>query len=240
MKIVAINGSHRGKNGNTNVMVSAFLKGAEMAGAEIANIFLMEKDIKYCLACKTCWFNNPGKCIIKDDMAEIMSVIEDADIRILATPLYCDNISGMLNVFINRLIITASPYWDKDKDGECRHVTRHTSPKLIMIANCGYPERTHFQIISKWIQRVARNMNTEVIGEIYASQGALLSSNLEEIRPIIFNYIKVLEVAGEEIATDMKLSQKTNRLLEQKFISDEIYIQEVKRYADYMLKNRIK
>lgn len=240
MKIVAINGSHRGKNGNTNVMVSAFLKGAEMAGAEIANIFLMEKDIRHCLACKTCWFNNPGKCIIKDDMAGIMSIIEDADIRILATPLYCDNISSMLNIFMNRLIVTASPYWEKDKDGECRHLTRNTSPKLIMMANCGYPERTHFQIISKWIQRVARNINTEVIGEIYAPQGALLSSNVEEIRPIISEYIKVLEAAGKEIATDMKLSKKTNRLLEQKFISDEIYIQEVKKYIDDVLKIEIK
>lgn len=236
MKIVAVNGSHKGRGGNTDIMVSAFLKGAREAGAETVNVFLTEKNIKYCRACKACWFNSPGQCVIEDDMAEILSLMEGADIRILATPLYLDNISGMLKVFMDRMMVTASPYWEKDKEGECRHLTSCLPPKLIMIANCGYPERTHFQVISHWIKRHARNINTEVIGEIYASQGALLSTKADEVRPIISSYLQVLETAGREIAADMKLKEETAQLLEKNFIPNEIYIQEVKRYADAMLK----
>ncbi|WP_026884284.1 flavodoxin family protein [Clostridium akagii] len=236
MKIVAINGSHKGKAGNTNIMVTAFLNGAQTAGAETVNIFLDEKEIKHCRACKACWFNSSERCVIKDDMAEIISLMEGADILILATPLYFDNISSMLNVFMDRLMVKASPYWEKDKDGECRHLTTHLFPKLIMISNCGYPERSHFQVISHWMRRVARNMSTEVIGEIYASQGTLLSNKVEELRPIISKYLQGLEKAGREIVTDMRLSEGTKKLLEQNFISDEIYIQEVKKFADNMLK----
>ncbi|MFA4885939.1 MAG: NAD(P)H-dependent oxidoreductase [Desulfotomaculaceae bacterium] len=47
MKIVAINGSPKGKASNTNIMVSAFLKGAQEAGAQTVNIFLAEKEIKH-------------------------------------------------------------------------------------------------------------------------------------------------------------------------------------------------
>lgn len=236
MKIVAINGSHKGKLGNTDLMVTAFLKGAQEAGAENINIFLAEKEIEYCKACKACWFINSGKCVIKDDMAEIVSLMEGADILILATPLYFDNISSRLKVFMDRLMVTASPYWEKDEDGECRHLTTHLSPKLMMISNCGYPERSHFQVISHWIKRVARNTNAELIGEIYASQGALLSNQVEELRPIISNYINALEKAGKEIAIDMRLSEETKKLLEQNFIPDEIYIKEVKKYVDSVLK----
>lgn len=236
MKIVAINGSHKGKNGNTNIMVNAFFEGAQDAGAETVNICLAEKDIKYCRACKACWFNNPGQCVIKDDMAEIQSSIEGADVLVLATPLYFDNISGMLKVFMDRRMITASPYWDKDENGECRHLPLFASPKLIMIANCGYPEKSQFQVISHWIQRVARNMHTEVIGEIYASQGALLSTRVDEVLPIIANYLQVLKTAGKEIVTAMRLSQETKELLEQNFIPDEIYIREVNRHAENMLR----
>jgi putative NADPH-quinone reductase len=235
MKIVAINGSHKGKSGNTDIMLTAFLKGAQEAGAETANILLVEKEIKYCKACKACWFNSSGQCVIKDDMAGIMSLMEGADICILATPIYFDNISSRLKVFMDRLMVTVSPYWEKDKDGECRHLTAHSSPKLIMLSNCGYPERTHFQVISHWIRRVARNMNTDVIGEIYASQGTLLSNQVAELNHIISNYIQLLEEAGREIVTDMRLSEGTKKLLEQNFISDEIYIQEVKKYVDSML-----
>ena len=39
MKIVAINGSPKGKASNTNIMVNSFLTGAQEAGAEIFNVF---------------------------------------------------------------------------------------------------------------------------------------------------------------------------------------------------------
>lgn len=236
MKIVAINGSHKGKFGNTDKMVSAFFKGAQAAGAETLNIFLAEKEIKYCKACKVCWFNGLGECVIKDDMTEILSLMEGLDVCILATPIYVDNISSMLKAFMDRLMVTISPYWEKDKNGECRHLRTSLSPKLIMISNCGYPERSHFQVISHWIKRVARNMNTEVIAEIYASQGALLNTRIEEVRLVVSNYLQALEKAGKEIITDMRLSEETKKLLERKFIPDEIYIEEAKKYVNSMLK----
>lgn len=235
MKIVAINGSHIGRAGNTNIMVTALLKGAQAMGAETNNIFLAEKDIKYCKACKMCWFKTLGKCVLKDDMSEILNSIEKADILILATPLYFDNISGMLKVFMDRLIVTASPYWEKDNDGECRHIRKSKAPKLIMMANCGYPERSHFQVISNWIKRVARNAATEVIGEIYASQGALLSTQVNELRPIISAYLQALERAGNEIVMNMTLSEETSKLLERNFIPNEIYTREAKSRCDCIL-----
>ena len=236
MKIVVINGSHRGKNGNTDIMMNSILKGAREAGAEAVNIFLAEKQISYCKACKACWFNHLGQCVIKDDMSDILALIKTADICILATPLYIDNISGMLKVFMDRIITIASPYWERDDQGECRHLTAIAPPKLMMIANCGYPEKSQFQVISHWIKRVARNMNTAIIGEIYASQGALLSTEAEELRPIIRKYLQLLEVAGKEIVTNLKLSEETITLLKSNFIPNEIYIQEVNRHVDFMLR----
>ncbi|CQR75189.1 Putative NAD(P)H-dependent FMN-containing oxidoreductase YwqN [Sporomusa ovata DSM 2662] len=235
MKIAVINGSHHGRNGNTNIMVSAFLKGAKESGAETVTVFLAEKDIKYCTACKACWFKTSGKCVIKDDMAEIVSLIEDADIRVLATPLYFDNISSMLKTFIDRLMVTASPYWGKDSEGECRHLTMKAAPQLVMLANCGFPEKSQFQVISHWVKRHARNLNAQIIGEIYVPQGVLLSVRENEVGIAVSNYLKALETAGREIAIDRKLTSKTQALLEQKFIPDEVYIREVKKYVDSLL-----
>jgi hypothetical protein len=44
-----------------------------------------------------------------------------------------------------------------------------------------------------------------------------------------------LETAGREIAVNMKLTGETARLLNEKFVDDELYIQEVKRHVDGML-----
>ena len=136
---------------------------------------------------------------------------------------------------MDRLMVKASPYWEKDKDGECRHLTTHLFPKLMMISNCGYPERSHFQVISHWIQRAALNMHTEVIGEIYTPQGGLLNITSGELSTIIQQYIHHLETAGKEIVTDMKISANTAKQLEQNFIPDEIYVQQANQYFDSML-----
>lgn len=226
MKIVAINGSPKGKSSNTNRMVTALLKGAQEAGAETVNVFLVEKNIKYCTGCQSCRYVNPGQCVLEDDMAEIIALCEGADVRVLATPLYTDIISSRLKVFMERMIVTINPYFQKDENGECRHVKGNAvlTPKLMMIANSGFPERSQFQLMSHWIKRVARNMDTEVIGEIYCAQGAILQSKKEVVRPMVLNYINALEEAGKEIAINMSLSEKTKKLLEQRFIPDEIYI----------------
>lgn len=239
-KIVAINGSPKGRASNTNVMVGAFLKGAQAAGAETVNIFLAEKDVKHCRGCFSCWLSTPGQCVIKDAMAEILALCEGVDIFVLATPLYFDNISGMLKDFMDRMIVKGDPHFEKGSNGECRHLKSIDvpSPKLVMISNCGFSERSHFQVISHWIKRVALNMKTEVLGEFYAAQGGLLSINTDELRPIITGYLKNLENAGRAIALGQSVSEETKRLLEQNFIPDEVYIQKANSYFDTVLNNK--
>ena len=237
MKIVVLNGSPKGKSSSTNIMASAFLKGAQEAGAETINIFLAEKEIKHCRGCFCCWFKTPGKCVIKDDMAEVISRLEGVDVLVLATPLYFDNISGILKNFMDRSIVVGNPHFQKDPNGECRHLKNEEkpSPKLILMSNCGFPERSHFQVISHWVKRAALNMHTEVIGEIYTTQGGLLSAEIEALKPITSNYLQHLEKAGKEIVVEMKISAETEQVLAQNFIPDEIYIQESNAWMTEML-----
>lgn len=215
MKIIAINGSPKGKASNTNVMVNSFLAGALEAGAEVLNIYLAEKEIGYCKGCYSCWFKSPGKCIIQDDMTDVISHLAGANVIVLASPLYFNNISGTLKVFMDRLTVTGSPHLPKEVQTENKNETpiAVVLPKFVMISNCGFPDRSQFQVVSLWIKRVAAMMKTNLIGEIYAVQGKLLSNPTDELRPAIERYLKLLEMAGKEIAMNLKLGESTENLL---------------------------
>lgn len=245
MKIAVINGSPRGRDSITNLMVTSFLKGAAQEGAEGVTIFLAEKELKHCKGCLACWVATPGECVIKDDdMAEIISQTEGAEILVLATPLKYANISSMLKVFIERMVIFANPYILTDQAGETRHPKKTAEAessfyraKLVAIANGGLGQRGHFQVLSHWMERLALNNLSQVIGEIYAPQGPLLNNPVEELQPLITNYLQLLESAGKEIAIDGRLSEATETLLEQNLLPEEIYLQQINGYFESHLAN---
>lgn len=225
MKITIFNGSHRGKKGNTHIMVKEFSKGAEQAGAEVENVFLVKKKIHPCRGCLTCWVKTPGKCVIKDDMAELIQKFNESDIVVFATPVYFDNVTGIMKDFMDRLVPVIDPHFEKDEGGECVHNSRSENPpKVVVISNCGFPEQSHFQVLELLFKRVARNMRSEVVGEIYRGGGAILRDAPQILKPVIHNYKMLLQTAGMEIAEKRRLSDEMRQKLEKPLIPDEQYI----------------
>lgn len=236
MKITAFNGSPKGKKGNTNVIVEAFLEGAAKAGAETENIFLVEKTINHCRGCLSCWFKTPGKCIIEDDMPPLIEKFGKSDIIIFATPLYVDNVTGIMKNFMDRLIPGANPYVIKDENGECKHQISIEPPKFIVISNCGFPEQSHFQVLKLLFRRIARNSSSEIIGEIYRGGGGFLAEHPSILKPLVFRYKQIVRQAGKEIVENEKISEKTAALLEKPLLPEEQYISGLNQVINQMLK----
>jgi multimeric flavodoxin WrbA len=243
MKIAIINGSPKGRDSITNLMVTSFVRGAEQAGAETVTIFLAEKKISHCKGCFSCWLVTPEQCVITDDaMADIVSQTAGADVLVLATPLKYANMSSMMKVFIERLLIFANPYIVTDQAGETRHPKKRPEAessfyraKLVAIANGGLGQRGHFQVLSHWLARFALNNLSEVVGEIYAPQGPLLTNPAAELQPLIAQYLQLLERAGSEIVTGGRVSAATEALLQQNLIPEEIYLQQINGFFDSFL-----
>lgn len=228
MKIVAINGSPKGKKSATYLMVEAFLKGARSAGAEAEHHLLATKHILPCRGCFHCWTKSPGKCIQKDDIDTID--LTNADLLLFATPLYVDNVSGLLKNFLDRTIRYTSPLMECDEKGESVHVQKGGKrPKMMVMANCGFPEESHFCVLRLLFRRMARNSQTELIAEIYRSQGPLLTRKEKELNAILSNYFTLLAYAGEEVVTQGKLSHDIQCVLEDPLLPPPLYRELVNR-----------
>ena len=77
MNVLIINSSPR-KDGNSDILCKEFARGASEAGNSIEAINLREKRINFCKACYACF--RTGKCFQDDDMDEILSEIQMADV----------------------------------------------------------------------------------------------------------------------------------------------------------------
>ena len=105
-KIIVLNGSPR-KNGNTSALVKAFRDGAESAGHSVTEFWLGGMKINGCRGCCAGGKNPESPCVQKDDMEQIYPAYKEADVVVLASPLYYWTISGQLKCAFDRLFAVA-------------------------------------------------------------------------------------------------------------------------------------
>ena len=105
MKNVVVLSASPRKNGNSAILCGEFIKGAEEAGHQAELISLYDKEIGFCKACYACF--QTGKCVLKDDMADILDKVQAADVLVVATPTYFLTMNGMLKTTIDRFL----PKW---------------------------------------------------------------------------------------------------------------------------------
>jgi multimeric flavodoxin WrbA len=108
MNILALVGSYR-KKGNTARIVQMIENRMEEIAAQRGEPFAFEilylghMAIEFCRGCRTCFDLGEDKCPLKDDVPAIRAKIDAADGIILASPVYVDDVSGILKNWIDRM-----------------------------------------------------------------------------------------------------------------------------------------
>ena len=108
MNILVLNGSPR-KHGNTAFMIEAFLDGTKQQGHHVDVISVCEKNINGCLACEYCHTKGDGECVQKDDMQNIYYQLKEAEMLVIASPIYYHGLSGPLKCTVDRFYAAAYP-----------------------------------------------------------------------------------------------------------------------------------
>lgn len=104
--IIILNGSPR-KKGNTSALTAEFARGATESGNNVTEFHLNTMKIRGCLGCYRGGQDVEMPCVQKDDMAKIYPVYKEADVVVLASPLYYWSISGQLKTTFDRLFAVA-------------------------------------------------------------------------------------------------------------------------------------
>ena len=112
-QVVALLGGKR--DGNTHNLLKYLESLLNQNDIDLNIIILNERDLQDCKGCENCVLGTG--CAIKDDMSNIMKVAEDSDGIIVASPVYNNNVSGKMKMFIDRTVkwahspmLTSKPY----------------------------------------------------------------------------------------------------------------------------------
>ncbi|MCX6789437.1 MAG: flavodoxin family protein [Candidatus Gribaldobacteria bacterium] len=103
-KFLLVSGSPR--SGNTELILKKIF---EALPKEKELILLRQKNINHCKGCLSC--DKLKKCVQRDDMQAIYPKMQAADVLIIGSPNYFDNVSGLMKDFIDR----TNPFYKTDK-----------------------------------------------------------------------------------------------------------------------------
>lgn len=111
-KILILSASPR-RGGNSDILCDRFAQGAQESGHNVEKVFLRDKNINYCSGCYVCE-RTKGICTYKDDMPELLQKIIDADVLVLATPVYFYCMNAQLKTVIDRTVARYTEIENKD------------------------------------------------------------------------------------------------------------------------------
>lgn len=102
MNILILNGSPR-PNGNTAALANTFAEEAKVAGHQVHLVQIGNKDIRGCKNCDACRATLSGKCVQKDDMQQILPLMGECEVLVIASPIYYYSMTGQTHCALERI-----------------------------------------------------------------------------------------------------------------------------------------
>ena len=99
--IIVLSGSPR-KGGNTDLLVDAFVKGAEKNN-NVEVVSVADYKVNPCIGCNSCFDRQGHECFQQDDMRTVYDKLKCADVIVVASPVYFYGVSAQLKAIIDRL-----------------------------------------------------------------------------------------------------------------------------------------
>jgi multimeric flavodoxin WrbA len=216
-KILAINGSHRGKRGLTHTLIEQIRIGVEEAGGRFESVILADQKINQCLGCEVCHTEKSYlRCVFEDtdDVKSIQDNIREADIIIYATPVYVFTLSGLLKRFIDRLNSTGDTgILRVSSSGLFFH---HIDPAVcskpfVLLTACGNIEDETSRNVVSYFRTFSRFMDAPMVGRLVRTSAFLLHSKGADELLRKGEVLRAFIQAGRELAAKGRITRKTEK-----------------------------
>jgi multimeric flavodoxin WrbA len=225
MKVLAINSSPRMGKGNTALILNPFLEGMKEAGAEVELFYTRKLNIKPCTGEFNCWLKTPGECYHDDDMKILLPKFVEADVIIIASPVYVFGITGPMKNLFDRTLPMAHPFLEL-REGHSHHPSRGTpkTRKYVLVSNCGFWEKDNFDPLISYMETFCKNKGSEFAGALLRPHGEAMPTMLKMGIPI-GDIFEAAKEAGSQLVTKQKMSQETLDAVSRELLPREMYIQ---------------
>jgi multimeric flavodoxin WrbA len=142
VNVLVLHGSAR-KGGDTDTLADRFLAGMAEAGRhEVRHVYPIDMSIAHCrgATCMACGGDGgTAGCVVQDDMQSVYPALREAQVVVLATPMFWGYMTSQLKTLFDRLESVVSPEYFGGKD---------------FVLLIGY--RHYYGSMVEWLTRITR------------------------------------------------------------------------------------
>jgi multimeric flavodoxin WrbA len=205
------------EKGYTHKILTAFTEGMKEANAEVEIIFAKRYKIRPCLGDFDCWYRKVGQCTQKDDMEKIYPKFREADVLVLAIPIYL-LFPGEIQNLLNRMMPLVEPIL-KFRDGRTR-VKFHDDvkiSKIVLVSAGGWWEKENMSPIVDFTEHLAKDASVEFSGSLLRPHASFMKHYEEKANEIL----SAARSAGNQLINEGKMSKDTLETISQPLLPEK-------------------
>ena len=159
MKVLILMGSPR-KEGNTAALLQPFCQELVSHGAAVETVWLHEKTIQPCIACRRCQQTQTDiGCSRTDDGQELFDRVLACDLLVLATPIYTWYCTPPMKALLDRLVYGMNKFYGK---GPAHSLW--AGKAVALLETCGYRPEKGTDLFETGMQRYCKHSGLRYLG----------------------------------------------------------------------------
>ena len=203
------------------MILTLFIHGMMDAGSEVELFYTGRLKVKPCTCGEMyCLYTKAGECCIKDDMQLLYPRLREADILILATPVYIP-LPGEMQNFINRLCPLINPILENHEGRtRARFHKQVKIRKIVLVSTGGWWEKENFETVVRITEELAKVASVEFAGAVLRPHAFLMKEKgkLTKDGEAILNTVKR---AGHELIKEGRMNKETLETISCPLVSEE-------------------
>jgi multimeric flavodoxin WrbA len=222
-RAVVINGSLRMEKGLTGKILTPFLEGMQQAGAVVEMFYVKRMNILPCKGDLSCWNKMPGHCHIADDMQILYPKLREADILIIATPVYVP-LPGEMQHVLNRLVPLLEEIVTMRKGRTRARFRADVHIKhVVLVSSSGWWEKGNFGTVERIVKELAEDASVNFAGAVLRPHIDWLAREKEKAEKIFAATRQV----GFQLVSKGTMSKELLSTISQPLISQKQFLSEM-------------
>lgn len=150
------------REGNTAALLAPFCEELTQRGWQCETVWLYEKSIAPCRACRTCQADWAGfGCAIHDDASALFARVLDSGLLVLATPIYAWYCTPPMKALLDRFVYGMNKYYGEEKGPPL-----WAGKRVALLATCGYPPEKGADLWCEGMRRYCKHSRLHYAGAL--------------------------------------------------------------------------